>query len=140
MCWVWPWTFLIHRPDVPPTNPAWRSEAFPRQGFIVKVGAVTTEVGIPNLIWTWRGCQARFGPRLKGKDIHFCQSTPVKFDSPTGPLPSPWGEEHWPKCSDAPWSTGECLLPGQITWVKDRCLTRTSKLVNFVCFTLLSIM
>eukprot|EP00434_Breviolum_minutum_P001868 symbB.v1.2.001654.t4/scaffold86.1/size363240/13 len=38
VCWVWPSTFLIHRPDVPPTNP----------------------VGIPNLIWTWRGCQVRY--------------------------------------------------------------------------------
>lgn len=39
--------------------------SFPPSKFSFKVGAFTTEVGIPNLIWTWRGCQARFGPRLK---------------------------------------------------------------------------
>lgn len=36
--WLGQWTFLIHRPEIPPTNP----------------------VGIPNLVWTWRGCQVRY--------------------------------------------------------------------------------
>ena len=76
------------------------------------MGAVTTEVGIPNLIWTWRGCQASLAQFKQGHSFYY-QSTPEHSEIwfMTGPLPSPWGEEHWPKCSDAPWSTGECLLP-----------------------------